>query len=63
RSADYEASTIIQRQYDMSYNGVRAALNIINGEQVTVKYVESSVLIVNRETLPTMIVQNVLNRN
>ena len=63
RSTDYEASTIVQRQYDMSYNGVRAALNCINGNPVPVKYVESSVLIVNRETLPTLIVQNVLNRN
>ena len=63
RDTDYEASTIIQRQYDMSYNGVRAALSITDGNPVPVKYVESSVLVVNKESLPTLIVQNVLNRN
>ncbi|MCR4717081.1 MAG: substrate-binding domain-containing protein [Lachnospiraceae bacterium] len=48
-SDDYQASTIIQRQFYMSYNGVKAAVDIINGASVNVKFEDTGVITVNSD--------------
>ena len=60
---DYEASTIIQRQYDMSYQGIEAALELIDGKTAPLKFVDMGVVTVNEQTLQSPEVQNVIVHN
>ncbi len=63
RNPDFDASTIVQRQYDMSHDGVKAAMQIINGKTMPVKFVDMGVVVVNDETLHSVKVQKVLVHN
>lgn len=59
-SPDYDAATILQRQYDMSYRGVEAALELIDGKTMPIKFVDMGVVTVNSETIRTPEVQEVI---
>lgn len=59
----YSASTILQKQYDMGYKGVETALSLINGEETSVKFVDTGVIIVNRDTLENDDVKDALSHN
>ncbi len=62
-SPDFSAATMLQKQFDMSYEGVRAALSLIDGEENEIKFVDTGVVTVNRQTLSSPEVQEVLTRN
>ena len=48
---EYIASTVLQKQYDMGYQGVESALELSNGEEMPVKFVDMGVVVLNKETI------------
>ena len=60
---EYMASTILQRQYYMSYTGVETAMKLINGEKAPVKFADTGVVAVNRDTIDQEEVQEALLHN
>lgn len=48
---EYIASTVLQKQYDMGYQGVESALELSNGEEMSVKFVDMGVVVLNKETI------------
>lgn len=59
----YLVSTVLQKQYDMGYTGVASALELINGEEIPVRFVDTGVIIVNHDTLEQPEVQEALLHN
>ena len=59
----YRASTILQKQYYMSYSGVETALKLISGEEMPVKFVDMGVIVVNKDTIQQAEVQETLIHN
>ncbi len=57
------ASTMLQRQYYMSYTGIETALKLINGEKTLVKFVDTGVAAVNKDTIDQPKVQEALLHN
>lgn len=62
-SEDYHASTILQRQYYMTYEGVESALSRIDGEVIETKFVDTGVVSVSRDNLEDPDVKSVLENN
>ena len=62
-SPDYHASTILQRQYSMSYKGVQSALEMIKGSVMDVKFEDTGVVTVNHKNLSDPDVQSVIENN
>lgn len=60
---EYMASTILQKQYYMSYTGVETAMKLINGEKAPVKFADTGVVAVNRDTIDQEEVQKALLHN
>ncbi len=60
---EYMASTILQRQYYMSYTGVETAMKLINGEKAPVKFSDTGVVAVNKDTIDQAEVQEALMHN
>ena len=60
---EYKASTILQKQYDMSYRGVQSAIDILNGKEIEGKFVDTGVITVNNENLSDSEVAEVLSQN
>lgn len=60
---EYIASTILQKQYDMGYVGVSTARDIINGQDMSVKFVDTGVIVVNNSTIDQPEVQEALSYN
>ena len=58
----YIASTILQRQYEMSYRGVQSAIDIINGKDIVGKFVDTGVTIVNSESMQDSSVAEMLKQ-
>jgi len=56
-SEEYKASTILQRQYYMSYNGVKTALDLIDGSKSEIKFEDMGVIVVNNENIESPEVQ------
>lgn len=48
-SDDWRASTVVQRQYNMGYDGALTAFDLINGKSADYKFVDTGVLIVNSD--------------
>lgn len=48
---DYNSATMLQKQYDMGYRAVETALDIMEGKQPTVKFVDTGVVVVNKDSL------------
>lgn len=62
-SDDFDAATLLQRQYQMSYGGVEEALKLIAGEPVEEKFVDTGVVVVNKKTLKDPDVQELLEHS
>ena len=62
-SEDYWAATVLQRQYEMGYQGVVAAMRLGDGESVDKKFINTGVVIVNKDTLDDPQVQVILEQN
>ena len=61
--SDYTVSTILQKQYDMGYTGVGSALEIIDGAKMPIKFVDTGVVVVNKDTVNRADVQEALLHN
>lgn len=59
----YNASTMLQKQYYMGYKAVEAAIAAANGEELPVKFVDTGITVVNRDTINDPEVQEVLSHN
>ena len=62
-SDEYTASSMLQRQYFMSYTGIETALKLIDGGKVENKFIDMGVVAVNRDNLDTPEIEEVLNHN
>lgn len=60
---EYIVSTILQKQYDMGYTGVRSAMELIGGQKIPVKFVDTGVVVVNKDTIDQAEVQEALLYN
>ena len=60
---EYIASTILQRQYYMGYTGVASALELIGGQEMAVKFADTGVVVVNKDTIDLAEVQEALSHN
>lgn len=59
----YNAATMLQRQYYMGYKAVETALDIANGEEMTVKFVDTGIAVVNSETINDPEIVEILSHN
>ncbi len=62
-SPDFSAATMLQKQFDMSYEGIRSAISLIDGEEIPIKFIDTGVVTVNIDTLSTPEVQEVIIHN
>jgi ribose transport system substrate-binding protein len=62
-SEDYTASSVLQKQFDMSYEGVRAALELIDGKEAEQKFVDTGITVVNSNNLNDPEVRETLDHN
>ncbi|MCH5186352.1 MAG: substrate-binding domain-containing protein [Oscillospiraceae bacterium] len=60
---EYMASTVLQKQYDMGYIGLKSATELINGQKMPVKFADTGVVIVNKDTINQTEVQEALLHN
>ncbi len=60
---EYYASTMLQRQYDMGYEGVCSALQFIDGEESDVKFIDTGVVVVNKDCINDSDIQEILKHN
>ena len=63
KSDEYAASSLVQRQYYMSYTGIETALRLIDGENSDVKFVDTGIVVVNRDNLDYPEVKDILSHN
>lgn len=59
--SDYCAATVLQRQDQMASQAVSAVMGLMNGEQSAVKFVDTGVIIVNKESIQTEELQEILH--
>lgn len=62
-SEEYDASTMLQRQYQMSYTGIEKALELTEGSTVEEKFVDTGVIVVNKDTINDHEVQELIKQN
>ncbi|MBR4175178.1 MAG: substrate-binding domain-containing protein [Lachnospiraceae bacterium] len=62
-SPDYRVSTILQRQYDMGYSAVQSTLDILDGNTPSIKFKDTGVVTVNKDTLSDPLIQEVIEHN
>ena len=62
-SPDYRASTILQRQYDMGYSSVSTVLDILDGITPPVRFRDTGVVTVNKESLKKPEIQEIISLN
>ena len=60
---EYIASTILQKQYNMGYTGVESALELTCGNEMSVKFADMGVVVVNKDTIDQAEVQEALLHN
>ena len=60
---EYIVSTILQKQYNMGYTGVESALGLANGQKMPVKFADTGVVVVNKDTINQAEVQEALIHN
>ena len=61
RSGEYNAASVVQRQYFMGYDGVKTAIELANGGTVTEKSIDTGVILVDLDNVDTPDVQGVIN--
>ncbi|MDE5967141.1 MAG: LacI family transcriptional regulator, partial [Lachnospiraceae bacterium] len=57
------AATMLQRQYDMGYLGVKSVLDCIDGLELSCKFQDTGVVVVNRDMLSDEDVQQIIKYN
>jgi len=63
QSDEYTASTILQRQYHMVHTGVETALALTAGKHFNEKFVDTGVVVVNRNNMQTAEIQEILSHS
>ena len=58
----YDASSIVQRQYNMGYQSVEAAIKLIAGIEQPYKYVDMGVFQVNRDNVDSAYIQKIVGQ-
>lgn len=58
---EYQAASIVQRQYDMGYKGVEQAFQLIKGGTVEFRYVDTGVQQVDHENVNSLYIQEVIS--
>lgn len=61
RSGEYDAASVVQRQYFMGYDGVKTALELANGGTVSEKTIDTGVILVDIDNVDSTEVQSVIN--
>lgn len=59
----YNVSIMLQRQYDMGYKGVESALNILDGEEIELKFIDTGVTVLNKDTINSDEIQGIIEKN
>lgn len=62
-SPDYSAATMLQRQYDMGFIAMKRVRELLNGENIRVKYVDTGVIAVKLDVLNNPDVVEALKHN
>lgn len=60
---NYCASFILQRQYEMGYQGVESALSLIGGETAELKFVDTGGVILNKDTVNSEEILEIIQGN
>lgn len=60
---DYNAATMLQRQYAMGKYAVQSALDAIDGKKSDIKFVDTGVAVVNSKTMQDAEVQEIISHN
>ena len=60
---NYNASFVLQRQYDMGYKGVESALLLISGETAELKFVDTGGVILNKDTVNSEEILEIIQGN
>lgn len=60
---DYNAATMLQKQYAMGQYAVQSALDAIDGKKSDIKFVDTGVVVVNNHTISDPEVQEILRYN
>lgn len=60
RDESYHVSSIVQRQYDMGYESVKAAKQLLSGYTVPYKYIDTGVQQINADNIDSPYIQNVV---
>lgn len=63
KDENYYAATMLQRQYDMGYLGVKSVLDCIDGAPLSCKFRDTGVVVVNIDTLSDEDVQQIIKYN
>lgn len=61
RSGEYNVASVVQRQYFMGYDGVKAALDLANGGTLEEKTVDTGVVLVDNSNVDSEEVQSIIN--
>ena len=61
RDTEFSVSSVLQKNYDMGYEAVKACVSLCNGEVPEPKFVDTGIMIINRETRNTPQVQDILS--
>lgn len=48
-STDWQASTVVQSQYDMGYQGLKEAIDILDGKKADYKFIDTGTRVINQE--------------
>lgn len=61
-SGEFNTASVVQRQYFMGYDGVKAALDLANGKAVEEKMVDTGVIVVDKDNIKSEEVSAVINK-
>lgn len=62
-NGDYDVSVILQRQYDMGYRGVEEIIMISKGGKSKLKFVDTGIAILNKDTINTDEIKQIIEVN
>ena len=63
KSDEYNASSVLQRQYEMSQEGIKAALELSEGKKYDRKFVDMGIVIVKKSNLDKPEIRDILSHN
>lgn len=61
RSGEYNVSSVVQRQFNMGYDGVKTALELSNGGTVSEKTIDTGVILVDKDNVDSEEIQSIIN--